>query len=100
VLNEGRTKTGPENRFSTGPHFDSIIKEADVTHDFEYCIIEAKPRSTGETTTEFILDYDKLLKGLSPMLSRLVQSVRTSDVKRVEVFGLMLAGISSPLLDT
>jgi hypothetical protein len=34
------------------------------------------------------------------MLSRLVRSVDAANVKRVEVFGLMLAGILSSLLIT
>jgi hypothetical protein len=96
-LNEGRTKTSPENRLATDAYFNAIIRAANTTRDFEFCAIEAKPRlNAGKASTPF-KDHDKLLEGLSSMLSRLVGSVKAVDVKRVEVFGLMLAGILSPL---
>lgn len=55
--------------------------------------MEAKPVFSGKTSTAFLDDYDKLTTTLGHMMARLVQSVNTVDVKRLEVVGLMLAGL-------
>lgn len=55
--------------------------------------MEAKPLFSGETSTAFLDDYDKLTTTLGHMMARLVQSVNPVDVKKLEVVGVMLAGL-------
>lgn len=91
-LNEGRTRTGKGHYLATGKRSDAIIRATDSHSPLEYGAMEVKPSFAGETSTAFLDDYEKLMTTLSHMLSRLVQSVNTGDVKKLEVIGVILAG--------
>lgn len=92
-LNEGRTRTGKGHYLASGKRSDAIIRATDSQSALEYGAIEAKPFFAGETSTAFLDDYDKLTTTLGYMMARLVGSVSEPDASKLEIVGVMLAGL-------
>lgn len=92
-LNEGRTRTGKGHYLASGKRSDAIIRATDSQSALEYGAIEAKPFFAGETSTAFLDDYDKLTTTLGHMMARLVGSVSKPDACKLEIVGVMLAGL-------
>lgn len=98
ILNSGRTKVdGPQNRQKIGPRFDGILRMKGKR--WELGVIEVAKAYTGDTSTKWIRDSDKLDAALKNMLFRLHDDFEGyDDVLKLQTVGFQCAGYNAKLV--
>ncbi|KAG0639742.1 hypothetical protein HOY80DRAFT_67145 [Tuber brumale] len=92
--NQDRTDT--KKRRKTGPRYDGLLQDRCSHH--EYAVVEASKTFGSETDTKWLRDSRKVAKALHDMLFLLQADVNTSQLKELQVAGLVSAGLDCQVL--